>query len=111
MRIGKRSVVDKVTAKKTLTAHAFHTWAAPFGRCLAAPGDCNKSPIRAHSLQRQRELRLLSVDGHVVMLNQRIYADAPPRISFERVRIRKATTFTGLCAYHDNSLFRPIETD
>jgi hypothetical protein len=75
------------------------------------PGDCNKSPIRAHSLQRQGAVRLLSVDGHVVMLCQHIYADSPPRISFERVGMRKATVFTGLCASHDTCLFRPIEAN
>ena len=103
--------MNKVTAKNDLKAHAFQTWAAPFGRCLMPPGDCNKSPIRAHSLQRQGAIRLLSVDGHVVMLCQHIYADSPPRISFERVGMRKATVFTGLCAYHDTCLFRPIEAN
>jgi hypothetical protein len=75
------------------------------------PGNCHKSPIRAHSLQRQGALRLLSVNGQVVMLRQHIYADSPPRISFERVGMRKATVFTGLCSYHDTSLFRPIEAN
>jgi hypothetical protein len=103
--------VDKIDAKNSLKAHAFDTWAAPFGRCLMPPGDCNKAPVRAHSLQRQGSVRLLNVDGHVVMLCQHIYADAPPRISFERVGIRNATVFTGLCGDHDASLFRPIETN
>jgi hypothetical protein len=103
--------VDRVAAKKALKAHAFHAWAAPFGRCLVPPGDCNKSPIRAHSLQRQGAVRLLSVDNHVFMLRQHIYADAPPRISFERVGMRKATVFTGLCAHHDTCLFRPIDAN
>lgn len=103
--------MDKINARNSLKAHAFDTWAAPFGRCLMPPGTCNKGPVRAHSLQRQGPVRLLSIDGHVIMLCQHIYADAPPRISFERVGLRKATVFTGLCRDHDASLFRPIETD
>ena len=33
----------------------------------------------------------------------------PAEVSFERVGKGKATTFSGLCAQHDNDIFRPID--
>jgi len=36
-------------------------------------------------------------------------ARTPPRFAFREVGRSKATTFTGLCARHDQELFRPIE--
>ena len=33
----------------------------------------------------------------------------PVEIRFERIGVKQATTFTGLCSHHDNSIFRPID--
>jgi len=95
--------------KKLLKGHAYAVWSARFGRCLAPGGSCANQPIGAHSVQQQGPIRLLSRDGHVVMLRQRLDLDKGPTISFERVGIKKATVFTGLCAKHDSTLFKRID--
>jgi hypothetical protein len=49
------------------------------------------------------------VDGHVVMLRQRLDLESGPTYKFERVGIGHATIFTGLCGEHDQTLFAPID--
>lgn len=95
--------------KKRLKGHAYAVWKAGFGRCLAPGGSCTNQPIRAHSIQRQGPISLLSRDGHVVMLRQRLDLEKGPTIAFESVGVKKATVFTGLCAEHDSTLFERID--
>ena len=51
----------------------------------------------------------MSHDGHVVMLQLSLRHPQPPEVRFQRIGNSKATTFTGLCARHDNDLFRAID--
>lgn len=96
--------------KERLKGHAYAVWSAPFGRCLAPGGSCTNRPVKAHSVQRQGPIRLISFDGHVVMLRQRLdLMKRGPTISFESVGVKKATTFTGLCQEHDAALFERID--
>jgi len=102
-------VESRSEKKKRLKGHAYAVWNAGFGRCLAPGGSCTNQPIGAHSVQRQGPIRLLSLDGHVVMLRQRLDLEKGPTISFESVGVKKATVFTGLCAEHDSALFERID--
>ena len=79
--------------------------------CLWPMSRCTNAAIRAHSVQNRRVLDLLSAGGHVVM--PRIHASPrqPPSVRFELVGRNEATTFTGLCAKHDQELFRAIDTE
>lgn len=95
--------------KKRLKNHAYAAWNASFGQCLAPGSSCTNPPIRAHSVQRQGPIRLLSYNGRVVMLRQRLDLEQGPTISFESVGVKKATVFTGLCAEHDSALFEHID--
>lgn len=97
------------TRKKLLEGHAYKAWSARFGQCLAPGSSCANQPIRAHSVQRQGPIRLLSGDDHVVMLRMRLDLERGPTISFEHIGVKKATVFAGLCAKHDSALFRRID--
>lgn len=79
-------------------------------RCFAPGMACDKPAIRAHSIQNAKRLELLSRDGHVVKFTRRIEPEGSS-IDFAPVGRNQATTFTGLCADHDRTLFAPIETE
>ena len=97
--------------KKRLKGYGYRVWNSRFGRCLAPGSVCLKPPIRAHSVQRQGSMRLLSSGGHVIMLRQRFDLKSGPTISFHLVGVRNATVFTGLCAQHDFDLFKRIDRE
>ena len=82
---------------------------ARYSRCLGPDIFCNKPAIRAHSIQNSRILELIAVDGHVIVLQSRITKDGPA-VSLRTVGRNTASTFTGLCADHDQEIFRPIDT-
>jgi hypothetical protein len=78
--------------------------------CLWPGGKCTNRAIRAHSIQNAATLDALCVDGHVIMPDLRTTTiDEPPSTTFKSVGRNEASTFTGLCALHDQELFRPIE--
>lgn len=82
-------------------------------QCLhsAAPGACAGPIVRAHTIQRARNLEKLARKKHVYtfrsdlmpMLNGEVFA---PRLTGVRV----ASTFTGFCSRHDTEQFRPLES-
>lgn len=68
---------------------------------------CSKSIINSHSIQNNRILNNISVDGHVLMF----VPNYKNNISEIRpVSKNKATTFNGFCKYHDDVVFKDIET-
>lgn len=88
----------------------FKTWNGKYLQCLEPQEACTRRSIQAHSIQNRAILEMLQHDGHVVMPKLRLDLNAGPRVHFELVGRNKATTFTGLCADHDASIFAPIET-
>jgi len=78
-------------------------------RCLEPRGKCTSRAIRAHSIQNARFLRSLEKDGHVFRVASSATLETGLDIDFRRVGCKEATTFTGLCARHDNEIFAPIE--
>jgi hypothetical protein len=84
----------------------------PPQQCLAPTVPlCSKRPISSHSIQRNGPVQhLADATNHVVMLSTHLQLDEPPITRARRVGINDATTFPGLCAEHDTSLFLPIDT-
>ncbi len=82
---------------------------AQLSRCLEPSLKCSKRAIRAHSVQNSRVLDQLARDGHVVRLTHSVTLTEGPKIDFALIGRNQATTFTGLCNYHDNLIFAPIE--
>lgn len=77
-------------------------------RCLEPSETCSLTPIRAHSIQNANILDQLCCDGHVIMpklKTQRGKTD----VCFESIGRHQATTFTGLCGKHDQTIFDPID--
>src|SRR6266487_4132900 len=80
-----------------------------YAKCFAVPPHCPRPAIRAHSVQNARSLDLLSRDGHVTGITRRFDGKAGPVIEFDEVGRNSATTFAGLCAEHDQTIFAPID--
>lgn len=80
-----------------------------FSRCLEPTFQCDERAIRAHSVQNSRLLDHLAQNGHVVALTRSVTFDEGPKIDFGSIGRTQATTFTGLCARHDDLIFGPIE--
>jgi hypothetical protein len=88
----------------------FRVWNGKYIQCLEPREACTRRSIQAHSIQNGAILEMLQHDGHVVMPRLKLDLSSGPSVRFELVGRNKATTFTGLCADHDTSIFAPIET-
>jgi hypothetical protein len=95
--------------RKKMLGSMIARFAGPYELCLWPLSECRQQAIRAHSVQNSRVLDLLSDHGHVIMPRIEFRKSAPPRLVFEEIGRHQATTFTGLCAEHDQLLFRPID--
>lgn len=77
--------------------------------CFNKNDRCSPTIIEAHSIQKNRILKGISENGHVLM-----FQSLPDigKLKWEPVLegINTATIFTGFCDYHDVELFRPIDT-
>ena len=99
--------MNKQTAN--LVNHFFKTFKTTTDRCHEPEETCTQKAIKAHSIPSGSVLSRLSRDGHVVMPRLLHDYPAPPKLLFEHIGRNKATTFTGLCAKHDNLIFHPID--
>lgn len=75
--------------------------------------ECERRIVKAHTLSKSNSLKEIAKDGHV--LETRKSLDAFERhngvLSFDKIGINKASTFTGFCSYHDKMLFSCIEDE
>lgn len=97
--------------RKEMLASFFKTANNEFNRCLEFSMTCKKKAIRSHSIQNSRILDNLVADGHVTMFKPRIDKNSGPQIDYALVGRNNATTFSGLCREHDNSIFKPIDDE
>jgi len=67
--------------------------------------ECSERIVRAHSIQNNRILTKLAVQGEVIALRE----DSLFFRSGQAVGRKIATTFSGFCKYHDMVTFRDIE--
>ncbi|MGP4041909.1 SEC-C domain-containing protein [Gracilibacillus sp. D59] len=80
-----------------------------FKICMGFDSEKCKPLIKsAHSIQNNRILNRISVDGHVYKIGEKVMNQELTPI-FEKMSKNKASTFFGFCDYHDNELFKPIE--
>jgi hypothetical protein len=78
-------------------------------RCFEPTQMCTAKAIKAHSIQNRGILeQLINKNGHVIMPKQ-LYKNGRLILSFETIGRYKATTFTGLCNFHDSEIFEPLE--
>lgn len=70
---------------------------------------CQKTAIRAHSVQKSTALSFIEEDNHVYGFKIN-FAGARPVCELERVGRNNASTFTGFCNQHDTEIFRTIDT-
>ena len=98
--------------RKEMWASLFKTLKGEFNRCLEFSMTCENKAIRAHSIQNSRILDNLVANGHVTMLKLlRIDKDKGPQVDYALVGRNNATTFSGLCSKHDNTVFKPIDDE
>lgn len=82
-----------------------------YSGCYHKCDQCSEKIIKAHSIQNNRILNKLSLNGEVLYFQLDSVDDETANAKFELNSIgrRKATTFTGFCGKHDNEIFKPIE--
>lgn len=73
--------------------------------------DCSGLIVNAHTVPKRESLLKIARDNHVysLALNLENMAKYGGRAKPELVGINKASTFSGFCSSHDNSIFAPIE--
>ena len=74
--------------------------------------DCSGAIIKAHTVQRNGCLSKIAKGGKVYSIKANNFADIKNSNGIpnpKRISIGKASTFTGFCGRHDDSLFAPIE--
>jgi len=79
-----------------------------YERCLDPSMSCTKKPIRAHSVQNATALSYIEEENHVYEMKFKIENERPV-VEMELVGRNNASTFRGLCAEHDNEIFKPID--
>jgi len=75
--------------------------------------ECSRKIVRAHTVPKQGSLRKIAKNGSVYHIHPDPVATIKYGKKFEPslIGISRATTFTGFCGYHDQTLFSPIEND
>ena len=94
-----------------LKRQIFKRLSEKYKRCLWPFEECKRKPSNAHSIQNAHTMDLLQRDGHVIMPREDFKLDSGPNIIFKSVSRHRASTFTGLCNYHDSEFFRPIDKE
>jgi len=67
--------------------------------------NCSDTIKPSHSIQNNRVLKKISKEGEVLSFQPTMMGDA----KLSEIGRKKASTFTGFCKKHDNSIFKPIE--
>ncbi len=80
-------------------------------KCLFPGNNCNKSSIKAHSIQNAKVFELLNRDGHLIGLKSKTDKFLNPIFSFTEIGRNKASIFEGLCKEHDIELFKIIDNN
>lgn len=99
------SIEDAHTASKKLTAQK---------KCSVSDKEkikCSNKIVRAHTLSKSSCLGDIAENGHVMGIKHGIGKTGQKKrgLSFDKIGVNKASTFTGYCSYHDKVLFSPLE--
>jgi hypothetical protein len=98
-----------VGPRKELIPSLFQIDKWKFGRCLGPKMTCKNKGIKSHSIQNAKILDLLVDQGHVIGFTRKMDINVGPIVSFGKIGRNDASTFSGLCAKHDQKLFAPID--
>lgn len=106
----KREIENPIPLSDVLSTHK-KLWTKEY--CSHPQQDsCSGNIIRAHTIQRKGSLERIAENGKVYTFktdSAKIIKTGMPEINL--IGIKKASTFTGFCNYHDNNVFKPIEEE
>lgn len=73
--------------------------------------ECSNMIIKAHTVPKSSSLKAIARNGHVYGFNFSLdnIRKHKGRIKPELIGVNRASTFTGFCKVHDNSIFAPVE--
>lgn len=79
---------------------------------LASPSTCNGPIVRAHTVRRSADLRIIARTGHVYRTSGDVVdlKQSGGRLIPKLIGVNEASTFLGFCNRHDTEVFAPIET-
>lgn len=80
-----------------------------YKECFMHDGSCNNI-IKSHSVQNNRILNKLSVNGHVYQTSL-ISVDNKTSFDMKLIGKNDASIFYGFCGYHDDNVFKYIDTN
>ena len=77
----------------------------------ASPRTCSSVMASSHSISRRQSLQAIASSGHVYTIAGKFddFMRNNGQLSLELSGIRKASTFGGFCAHHDNQIFSAID--
>lgn len=96
-------------AQKETLNHFFRMHGMQTEVCHEPGKACGEKPIKAHSIPCSSVLKKMAKDGHIIFPKMKINVGASMEVNFDPVGVNNATTFSGLCSTHDNSLFKEID--
>ena len=76
------------------------------------PSTCNRGIIKAHSIQQNGGLSRIAVKGKVYGIRENNFGDLSKQNGLlipKLVGVGYASTFSGMCGFHDEQTFAPIE--
>lgn len=81
--------------------------ARQYRTCYASGnGDCSGKIIHAHSISKMKTLGQISRNSEVITIETDAINNS---LSYESIRIEKASVFFGFCEHHDSTLFAKID--
>lgn len=98
---------DQIEFNKTLNMNRKNS---SIKNCIWGGDDCSGKIIDAHSIQRGKILSAIADNGKVYHLGLQPSEDMDEMgVIFKPEGIKKFSTFTGFCGFHDKNVFQPIE--
>lgn len=77
---------------------------------LAKTHSCREDAINSHTIS-ATSLRMISDKGNLIYPKIKPFTEKTQTTgAFERIGIKKASTFKGFCNTHDSEVFRPVDT-
>ncbi len=111
----KKGHLNRESAPRRTMQEVIETTQAAYAQkvCLHPdPSTCNSGIIKAHSVQQNGGLSRIAVKGKVYGIRENNVGDLSKHnglLAPKPVGVENASTFTGMCGFHDDQTFAPIE--
>ena len=111
----KKCHLNRESAPRRTIQEVIETAQAAYAQkvCLHPdPSTCNRGIIKAHSVQQNGGLSRIAAKGKVYGIRENNVGDLSKHnglLAPKLVGVGHASTFTGMCAFHDDQTFAPIE--